>query len=80
MRELAKTPMPMILTRVAQILGGFNDTKAQIDSLQRLARHATMGHGNGQASPDRVIRKVITAVRGAGFSVLDGQLDNARVV
>jgi hypothetical protein len=67
MRELAKTPMPMVLTRVAQILGGFADTKTQIDSLQRLAKNATMSRANGPVSPDRVIRKVLTAVRGAAL-------------
>jgi hypothetical protein len=37
LRELAKTPMPMVLTRVAQILGGFADISAQIATLQAVA-------------------------------------------
>jgi hypothetical protein len=47
LRELAKTPMTMVLTRVAQIIGGFADIPAQIAGLQMVIDAAG---GSGRSS------------------------------
>ena len=47
LRELTRTPPPMILTRVAQILGGFADIAAQLASMQAVLDATEGGRGSG---------------------------------
>jgi hypothetical protein len=64
-KELAKSPDPMILARVAQILGGFVDIRAKIVSLQQMAHFAAelpkTGPGVPPLSP-RTISKLTSHV------------------
>lgn len=63
LRELAKTPMAMVLTRIAQLLGAFADVAAKLESVNRLAQTATLRAGASPAS-ERSITRVLTSVRG----------------
>lgn len=72
LRELAKSPPPMVLSRIAQILGGFVDLKAQIASLEQLQVLTATSLSSGRpTTPRSMLRLMSRAPPRAFHNILD---------
>ena len=72
--ELAKTPLPMILTRIAQILGSFSEISSQATALQKAVAAAMAAGPRSSAAGSGLSAEVLSRVAGEAESAMQHPL------